>query len=256
MTEQVSAPGKLFLIGEYAVLDGAPALLTAVDRRVQVTTLPATNSRWSITAPDIGIDTLQLGPDGTLPARLHSPMRQRLGVYQAVHATLAEHDALPPRAQLITTGSSTFSSGGHKLRLGASAAITAALTRALSHAAGMAFERARLCQMAITAHRRAQRGAGSGADVATSVYGGVIEYQAEQVHAIRTWPTGLSGLAVVTGNGASTTDLVGRVAAYARRAPERYRADMAILTELATHAHATLADADAFLQLVRDYFRG
>nr|MBA3501924.1 hypothetical protein [Deltaproteobacteria bacterium] len=28
-----TAPGKLILTGEYAVLDGAPAIVTAVDRR-------------------------------------------------------------------------------------------------------------------------------------------------------------------------------------------------------------------------------
>ena len=30
----VSAPGKLFLIGEYGVLEGQPAVVAAVDRRV------------------------------------------------------------------------------------------------------------------------------------------------------------------------------------------------------------------------------
>lgn len=30
---RASAPGKLFLCGEYAVLEGAPAVLTAIDRR-------------------------------------------------------------------------------------------------------------------------------------------------------------------------------------------------------------------------------
>jgi phosphomevalonate kinase len=31
-----SAPGKLVLAGEYAVLDGAPAIVMAVDRRAVV----------------------------------------------------------------------------------------------------------------------------------------------------------------------------------------------------------------------------
>ena len=30
------APGKLFLLGEYAVLDGCPAVVAAVDRYVTV----------------------------------------------------------------------------------------------------------------------------------------------------------------------------------------------------------------------------
>ena len=36
----VSAPGKLFLLGEYAVLDGCPAVVAAVDRRVAVRSRP------------------------------------------------------------------------------------------------------------------------------------------------------------------------------------------------------------------------
>ena len=37
----VSAPGKLFLIGEYAVLHGYHAVVAAVDRRVTGRFLPA-----------------------------------------------------------------------------------------------------------------------------------------------------------------------------------------------------------------------
>ena len=37
---EVSAPGKLILFGEYAVLFGAPAAVAAVDRRAVVTLLP------------------------------------------------------------------------------------------------------------------------------------------------------------------------------------------------------------------------
>ena len=36
----VTAPGKLFLIGEYAVLEGGPAVLAAVNRRAVAQYLP------------------------------------------------------------------------------------------------------------------------------------------------------------------------------------------------------------------------
>jgi phosphomevalonate kinase len=36
VTSAASAPGKLILTGEYAVLFGAPALVMAVDRRATV----------------------------------------------------------------------------------------------------------------------------------------------------------------------------------------------------------------------------
>ena len=70
-TIRASAPGKLFLLGEYAVLEGAPAMLTAVDRRVTVQI--TTSDRWRVTA--VGLPGGQrgeryLGPDGELPATL------------------------------------------------------------------------------------------------------------------------------------------------------------------------------------------
>lgn len=251
---QVSAPGKLFLLGEYAVLDGAPALLSAVDRRVQVTVERATGPDWTISAPDIGIDNLALAADGGLPGDLDAATRARLGVYDAVRATVAEHVGLCPEPLAMRIGGAAFSADGHKLGLGASAAVAAALTGALTRASGADHDRATLCQKAIAAHRRAQHGAGSGADVATSIYGGVIEYQADTVQAALSWPEDITGMAVVTGTGASTTDLVGRIAAYAERAPARYAADMADLKHLAAQARAALASADAFLALAGDYF--
>ena len=85
-----SAPGKLFLLGEYAVLEGAPALLTAVDARVRVRIEPAEAGRWRLDAPDLGIGSLTLGADGTLPAGLDAGTRRNLRVFDAVRATVAE----------------------------------------------------------------------------------------------------------------------------------------------------------------------
>ena len=43
---EVSAPGKLVVSGEYAVLTGAPALVAAVDRRVTCTLAPRHSGGW------------------------------------------------------------------------------------------------------------------------------------------------------------------------------------------------------------------
>src|SRR6185295_6471595 len=48
------APGKLFLLGEYAVLDGAPAIVAAVDRFIEVRLTPRTVRTVRITAPGVG----------------------------------------------------------------------------------------------------------------------------------------------------------------------------------------------------------
>ena len=50
MSFVATAPAKLVFLGEYAVLEGAPALVAAVDRSVRVTVAPAEEDRWSFTS--------------------------------------------------------------------------------------------------------------------------------------------------------------------------------------------------------------
>ncbi len=50
---RVSAPGKMVLLGEYAVLFGAPALVAAVNRRASVVLGPSSTSRWTVSAPGL-----------------------------------------------------------------------------------------------------------------------------------------------------------------------------------------------------------
>ena len=50
MSRTILAPGKLMIAGEYAVLDGAPALVLAVDRGVKCSVTPA--DTLSISTPD------------------------------------------------------------------------------------------------------------------------------------------------------------------------------------------------------------
>src|SRR5699024_7712135 len=146
--------------------------------------------------------------DGALPETIDPGLRKRLGLYDAVRTCVARHIGLPAQPLSIRIDSQTFSANGHKLGLGSSAAVAGALTAALTRAAGQTLDNDTLCRHAIAAHRQAQGGRGSGADVATSVHGGVIEYQADMVRDTLHWPAGIAGMAVVTGDGASTPNLV------------------------------------------------
>ncbi|WP_293623729.1 hypothetical protein [Salinisphaera sp.] len=254
MVVQASAPGKLFLIGEYAVLDGAPALLSAVDRRVHVSCEPAPDGRWRLTAANLGIDVLDLGADLDIPAGLDAETRRKIAVFEAVRAHSAQALGARLTAQHVTIDSQDFAQDGHKLGLGSSAAVAAALTAALSQASGETLDRAALSTRAIAAHRTAQNGRGSGGDVATAVYGGLISYTRDQTPIPLTWPADLAAYALVTGTGASTPDLVARVADYGARAPEAHRRHIAQLHALADRVIDSLAHTRAFIALAADYF--
>jgi phosphomevalonate kinase len=246
---EASAPGKLFLLGEYAVLDGAPALLAAVDRRVIVTVAPSHDDRWHLSTPGLDLDALTLEGDGSIPAGADEQTRTRLRVFDAVRTVVRCRGALS-----ITIDSAACFAGGHKLGLGSSAAVATALTAALSTAAGRSPSREEIRILATDAHRSAQSGAGSGGDVASSSYGGLIDYVRDTAPTSLVWPQELEIMAVVTGTGSSTTNLVGKVADYAVRDPAHYRADIARLAALAHQAQDALRSVEDFLRLASDYF--
>jgi phosphomevalonate kinase len=246
---EASAPGKLFLLGEYAVLDGAPALLVAVDRRATVTIAPSDDDRWHLSTPGLDLDDLTLEADGSIPAGVDERTRRQLRVFDAVQTVVRCSGALS-----IAIDSTAFSAAGYKLGLGSSAAVATALTAALSTAAGSSPSREDIRILATDAHRSAQRGAGSGGDVASSSYGGLVGYVRDTPPISLVWPEELEIMAVVTGTGSSTTNLVGKVADYAARDPARYHADIARLAALAHQAQDALCSADDFLRLASDYF--
>ncbi|MBA2543721.1 MAG: hypothetical protein H0V17_29025 [Deltaproteobacteria bacterium] len=223
-----SAPGKLILTGEYAVLDGAPALVLAVDRR-------AIASRRST-------------PRGSSPFLI------------AVADELAERygtDSVAARAALeVVVDSSAFYDGSQKLGLGSSAAVTvAAAAYAIAAQHGDARgHRDALLAIALAAHARAQgeRGArGSGADIAAAIYGGAIIYEMATTGAPAikraSWPRSVTLIPFFTGVSADTATLVSRVQAARQANPVAVEAALTAIAEAsratcaALHTHADLA---------------
>ncbi|HTL34189.1 MAG TPA: hypothetical protein VL326_13760 [Kofleriaceae bacterium] len=150
-----TAPGKLILTGEYAVLEGAPALVVAVNRRV--------------------VATRRKAPRGSSPFLI--------AVADVIAAKYgAEHPATRAAMEIVVD-STAFYQGTEKLGLGSSAAVTVAAT-ALALAADQraipVVDKVEVLAIATAAHARAQgeRGArGSGADIAAAVFGGVLAFQ-------------------------------------------------------------------------------
>ncbi len=204
----VSAPGKLVLAGEYAVLLGAPAISAAVDRQARAVLQPAAYSEMHIvnTGRRYAFDLLG---NGELDWRVDPGAAG--DALQATLAVLAERHALPLVAEplaleLCTRSFYTEGADGsvQKIGIGSSAAIVVALCTALQEYFGLP-EAFADC---LAAHRRMQEGGGSGIDVATSWYGGVVALQPESgaVPMVEelAWPAGLYVLPVWTGRQAST----------------------------------------------------
>ena len=186
----VTAPGKAVLSGEYAVLRGAPAISVAIDCRAMariVTTDQEFHSistpghaagQWRFTANDAGeINWLDELPD------------QGLRLVEEAWRVCAP--AAGRRFDITLDTADFFDPGsGQKLGLGGSAAAMTALIAAL---AGSRSQRGDVFALAREAHKALQGGLGSGVDIATSFYGGVIEFRTDSKSAPlrHSWPPGL-----------------------------------------------------------------
>ena len=191
------APGKLVLSGAYAVLEGAPCIVAAVDRYVV-----ADASRPAPFVPDEVRAAIDAG----------AIILERAPWFDAS----ALRDRLPD-------GSS------RKLGLGSSAAILAASLGAVlgdrtpdEHAL-----RAAVFPIALAAHRKAQ-GGGSGVDVAASVFGGILLAHLDPGGGLSTTPhllpPGTFVEVFASPVAAVTRELLGRVRSLATLSPARHRA--------------------------------
>src|SRR5262249_5978871 len=156
-----------FVLGEYAVLDGAPAVVAAINRFVEVELeLHPSDATTRISAPDLG--ALAVFPAAKPPA-IAGPLRFALAAY---HAGIRRSPHLAQAGMTIAITSRLGAAAQPKMGVGSSAAVTTAVLGALLAAGGdnRLAERPSdgLFAAALEAHRAAQHGAGSGADVAAS----------------------------------------------------------------------------------------
>jgi phosphomevalonate kinase len=219
------APGKLVLSGAYAVLEGAPALVAAVDRYVVA--------------------------DASRAAERITP---------EVREALEKRGArAPATAPWFDATALRDAASDRKLGLGSSAAILVASLAALELAddadVAEADLAARVFPEALAAHHAAQRG-GSGIDVAASAFGGVLRFErgapgALPVIAPATLPDALFIEVYSSGTSASTPDMLTRVAKLAESGPAEYVRAMDRLCA-AAGAAAAAQDAPRFVDACRE----
>lgn len=211
------APGKVVLSGAYAVLEGAPAIVTAVDR-------------YAVADSD----------------------RSASFLTEEVRAALGENKAPWFDASALRSGEHKLGLGSSAAILVASLGAVLAKERALSDEEEL---RKAVLAPALAAHRAAQ-GGGSGIDVAASVHGGTLEAirRGEEL-TLRslTLPKALVIEVLFAGVPASTSALVSRVREHRDRSPKEHAALMGRLGAAAKHAiqAAEAGDASAFVQALR-----
>lgn len=203
------APGKLVLSGAYAVLEGARAIVVAVDRFVYA--------------------------DTSRPAEF---------VTDEVRAALGEAPAPWFDASALRSGGRKLGLGSSAAILAAS---LGALELEREPELELEALRRRVFPVALRAHRRAQ-GGGSGVDVAASVFGNVIvatpsgeDLAVERV----ALPSGLRFWALASRSPATTSDMIRRVHALRASEPQHYAALMGAQRDASEGAADAVLSSDA-----------
>lgn len=214
-TVQASTPGKLYIAGEYAVVDGAAAIAVAVNRYVtitiedenlQLTTTPRKNYYGIITSKNekykpllwarsltqaIAIlddehdastysGALTDATPGTEAERSAKYYAYVLAAMRVVDAYARECNAPNMERRLYNLHVDSElddAKSGRKYGLGSSAAVTVATVRALCEWYGLSVSTPTIAKLALIVSSKVAK-SGSGGDVAASAYGGWIMYRA------------------------------------------------------------------------------
>ncbi|MFC0672825.1 phosphomevalonate kinase [Brachybacterium hainanense] len=182
------APGKLYIAGEYAVVEpGQPAVLVAVDRfisvRLEELAASAEAGRvhssaygklpvvWTRDAEDAGI-VLE-----------HTPYDYVISALATLEE-LRRTRGLAPRYYDLHISTELDDTSGRKFGLGSSAAVVVATIAAIDEFYGLGLTRTERFQLALLATVQVSPRA-SGGDLAASTFGGWIRYTAPDRAALR-----------------------------------------------------------------------
>lgn len=234
-----SAPGKVVISGEYAVLEGAPALVMAVNRRCTVR-LSTNGTGWRFVSH--GFEARAHHTKAELLSGPTLPSEDPAALAQCIF-TAARLEALPDHLSVMLDSSAAYDAG-KKLGIGSSAAVCVALAGALVALAGSGDSLA----IAIAAHRAFQGGRGSGLDVATAHLGGLVRFE-HGTGIRRHWPAHVHHCFVFTGISTPTAD---QLAKYARARAVAAGVDATNVLCAAARAVAGAPDA-RFVRELRDY---
>ena len=176
ITEQ--APGKLYIAGEYAVLEqDCPAILVAVNQFIRVSITKSKSSTGSIHSKQYSQDSIHWVRRG---AKMVIDNRDNPFEYILSAINLTERFCLEQHIKLrvydLHVNSDLDSADGKKYGLGSSAAVTVATVKAILRFYNVPFSNELVYKLSAISHYSVQ-GNGSAGDIAASVYGGWIAYQ-------------------------------------------------------------------------------
>lgn len=232
---KVSAPGKLMLFGEHAVIYNRPCIVTAVDQRISVKIRPVKKSKLLIDAPDVKIVGYCRGIDA-LGKKTNMPKGVRF--LEAAVKNFFEKYKVGSGLKIKTK--SEFSS---EFGFGSSSAVTVAAIKGLSVLFKVKLSKKGLFDLAYKTVLDVQ-GMGSGFDLAAAIWGGTVYFVTGGQKII---PLKIKDLPLVVGYSgikADTPTLVKKVAALRKNNKKLIDGIFDQISFLTNKARTALLDGD------------
>ncbi len=270
------APGKLILIGEYAVLEGANALVCAVNRFAETTICKSNENSYILNAPSVGINKFYFDFDKfgcvVYNSSVSEESKRKLTFFKSTIEYVFSyfkncHIELPFFNVTIDTDAFYSKKLKTKLGFGSSAALTVSLVKTLfafsgrNHFDGGILNK--IFRLSLAAHHHAQSNLGSGIDIAASAFGGVLQYcvnlneKAEQQapERIDTW-NDMNPLVVWSGDSESTRKMVAGVGKLKNSKPDIYNTLIRRLidtSQIGCNSYR-MQSKEQFLEAIKEYY--
>ena len=175
-----SAPGKVYLFGEHAVVYGEPAVPCAIERRARVTVRERADDQLRVRANDLTLDgfTVTWGgeaadrPDVDVPTHL---VEAAIGYVEgAIDQTMDAADVDEAGFDVVIESEIPLGAG-----LGSSAAVVVACIDAGTRELGVELPREEIADRAYRVEHAVQDGQASRADTYCSTMGGAVRVQGD-----------------------------------------------------------------------------
>ena len=206
-----SAPGKVYLFGEHAVVYGEPAVPCAIERRARVTAERRDDEQLCVQAKDLTLDGFTVtwgGESGTHPdVDVPTPIVEAATGYIDGAIEQALDAADEGRVGFDVTVESDIPLGAG---LGSSAAVVVAGIDAAARELGVELSPEALADRAYQVEYEVQDGEASRADTFCSAMGGAVRVQGDDCRRIEDVPT-LPFVVGYDGNTGDTGELVAGV---------------------------------------------
>ncbi len=200
-----SAPAKVILTGEHAVVYNEPALVMAINRRAHVSVTTSRGDSVVMRSQEIG-ESVQFPLERSIEQRVDGARSLRLLPFLTLAQQVAQKAEYSGGLQISIQSEIPIAAG-----LGSSAAIGVAMSAALGKCLGVKLSRDRISKIAYESEKLIH-GYPSGIDNVISAYGGLIVFRRNEGFLPVESHTRLQIVIGMTGVERSTAEQVARVA--------------------------------------------